>query len=827
MPNCYHCGLPIPDGTDLTVKIQGQTRHMCCIGCQAVAQAIVDSGLEDFYRHRTENPPTGRELIPEILRETELYDHPKVQQGFVRQEGEHLKEAALILEGITCAACVWLNEKQLKKLPGVVEVQVNYSNHRALVRWDEREIKLSQILQAITQIGYIAHPYDPNRQQELLEQERKIQLRRIAIAGLLGMQVMMIAIALYAGSWWGIDDEFRYLFYWLSLAFTLPVIIYSAEPFFKNAWQDLSHGRTGMDVPVALGMGLAFIGSVWATINTHSTGHVYYDSVVMFVFFLLLGRYFELLARKHNAQAAETLVHAIPSMTNKINLDGSEQRILVADLQVGDKILVKPGETIPADGIISSGNSSIDESLLSGESLPQIKIPGQNVIGGSINVESPLQIEVQKVGADTVLSHILRLLERAQTEKPTITALANQVASYFVLAVLILATLVASYWWLQDPSTDAWFMTTLAVLVVTCPCALALATPTALTAATANLTRSGLLATRAHALETLAKADHFVFDKTGTLTAGKLQLIEGHYLAHWTQATCLAHAAALERHSEHPIAQALLSASEHTLLLSKSLLNITAQQVSNQVGGGLSGIIGGREFYIGSAEFIYQHTKLSLNSKSANLLQQTNTLVLLADKNNIYAAFVLGDNLRLGAKELVHSLLAQGKQVSLLSGDRQAVVAEIANKLGIQNFAADLTPDDKLAKIKQLQEQGAIVAMVGDGVNDAPVLAQAAVSIAMGGGTQVARASADMILLTENLSNLLIGIKTANKTLIIIRQNMAWAIGYNLLALPAAAMGYIAPWMAAIGMSLSSLIVVLNATRLAKSQQVNHEHRKD
>jgi Cu2+-exporting ATPase len=816
MPNCYHCGLPVPENTDFSVKIKGQQRPMCCAGCQAVAQSIMDAGLEDFYQHRTENAPTGRELVPEILKEAELYDNAEVQKRFVRYETENIREAALILEGITCAACVWLNEKHIKALDGVIDVQVNYSNHRARVRWDNSQIQLSQILQAVTQIGYIAHPYDPNRQQEVLDRERKMQLRRIGLAGVLGMQVMMFSIALYTGDWWGIEPQFRYLFYWVNFVLTLPVLLYSAEPFFRSAWRDITHKQAGMDVPVSLGIGLAFIGSVWTTFNINSSGHVYYDSIVMFVFFLLTGRYFELLARQRSAQAAETLVHVIPTMATRLYTTETneivEELVLVAELNVGDTVLVKPGETIPADGSVLVGQSSVDESLLTGESYPLTKSVEQTVIGGTLNIESPLQIQVTKLGADTTLSHILRLLERAQSEKPAITRLADQVAGYFVFAVLILAVIVASYWWLQNPHNDVWFVTTLAVLVVTCPCALSLATPTAITAATSTLTRSGLLTTRGHALETLAKANHFIFDKTGTLTEGRLKVLETHCLAHWSEQTCLAYAAALERYSEHPIATALLQALNQLDMMS---LKIQAENVTNQVGAGLSGTIGQKDFYIGTIDFIYSQTGLTLNSHTKReLLQKGHSLVLLADNQHIYAAFLLGDTLRDGAKQLIQTLLEQGKRVSLLSGDHRAVVENIAQQVGIEHIGYDLSPEDKLQRVKQLQSSGAIVAMVGDGVNDAPVLAQAAVSIAMGNGTQVARASADMILLTEQLPNLLIGIQTASKTLTIIRQNMLWAIGYNLLALPAAAMGYIAPWMAAIGMSLSSLLVVSNALRL-------------
>ena len=798
MSYCYHCGLPVPETLHVFVTIKGKEQPMCCRGCQAVAQAIVDAKLDDFYEHRTNDAPTGRELVPDFLQKTTIYDNPAIAKRFVRYEDDNIREAALILEGITCAACIWLNERHLRTLPGLIDVKVNYSTHRARVRWDESKIHLSDILQAVSQIGYIAHPYDPAHQQQVLDRERKQQLRRIGVAGVLGMQVMMFSIALYAGAWYGIMAEFKSLFYWVNLFLTLPVILYSAEPFFTSTWRDITHKQAGMDVPVSLALTLAFIGSIYAVFNG---GQIYFDSIVMFVFFLLTGRYFELQARQRSAQAAESLVHLVPTMATRL-CQGEEESILVADLEIGDTLLIRPGENVPADGLILEGSSSIDESLLTGESTPIIKKPGQPLIAGSVNIDNPLQMQIDKIGVDTVLSQILRLLERAQSEKPAITQLADRVASWFVFGVLLLALSVAVYWWHVNP--EAWLEITLAVLVVTCPCALSLATPTAITAATSALTNVGLLTTRGHALESLARATHFVFDKTGTLTMGHLRLLSTKTFSHFSQTECLQYAVALERHSEHPIARALLDA---------GAMGEAATNVTNHPGSGMQGDIAGKHYFVGTPAFIRSET-----GQEQDLQKTENTVVLLANTESILCAFILGDEIRPGAQELVEALKAQGKSVSLLSGDHAYAVQHVAKLVGIEMASAALSPKDKLQRVKALQEKGEIVAMIGDGVNDAPVLAQAQVSIAMGGGTQIARASADMILLSEHLPNLLIGINTARKTLNIIYQNVSWAIAYNLLALPAAAMGLIAPWMAAIGMSLSSLLVVTNALRLLRSK---------
>jgi P-type Cu2+ transporter len=842
---CFHCGLPVPDNFNVFVTIDGQAQPMCCHGCQAVAQAIVDAKLEDFYKYRTNNAPTGQDIVPDFLQQTTVYDNPVIQKRFVRYENESMREAALILEGITCAACIWLNERHLRTLPGIVDVQINYSTHRARVRWDNSRIQLSEILQAVRQIGYLAHPYDPTSQQEVLERERKQQLRRIGIAGVLGAQVMMFSIALYGGAWYGIEAEFKALFYWINVILTLPIMFYCAQPFFKSAWRDISHKQIGMDVPVALAITLAFIGSVYTVISyqlsvisyqipiaasqffiSHS-GHIYFDSIAMFVFFLLTGRYFELRARQRSAQVTESLVHLVPTMATRLcetEQGFEEELVLVADLAVGDKLLIRPGENIPADGTILEGHSSVDESLLTGESHPISKISGQPVIAGTVNIDNPLQMQVDKIGVDTTLSHILRLLERAQTDKPALTKLADRVASWFVLGVLILALGVAIYWWTVNPA--AWLTITLAVLVVTCPCALSLATPTAMTAATGTLTRAGLLTTRGHALESLARTTHFVFDKTGTLTQGNLRLLATYPLAHLSDTECLQYAVVLERHSEHPIARALVEGLDKIPPNDPSLIRLTginASAVRNQPGAGMQGDIAGTRYFIGTMAFITEMTGLTLEAAHIQRLQKRGyTLVLLANHQSILGAFILTDEIRAGARELIQALKLKGKSVSLLSGDHAVAAQRVAQAVGIDDVHANQTPEDKLHYVKALQEKGEIVAMVGDGVNDAPVLAQAQVSIAMGSGTQVARVSADMILLTEQLSHLLIGIDTAHKTLKIIRQNIAWAIGYNALALPAAAMGWIVPWIAAIGMSFSSLLVVANALRLTTKTEIGN-----
>jgi Cu2+-exporting ATPase len=802
--SCFHCGLPVPKGLDIKVEIAGKQQPMCCHGCAAVAQAIVDSGMANYYNYRTETAPRAREVVPAFLDQLKAYDNPVVQKRFVHEQ-DNLSEVSLILEGIVCAACVWLNERHLQSLPGVVDVNINYSNHRALVRWDNSKISLSEILESISRIGYLAHPYDPDRQQRIIEQERKQQLRRIGVAGILGMQVMILAVALYTGEWWGIDEAFRGFFRWTSLLLTIPVLIFSSRIFFTSALRDLKQKRAGMDVPVSLGIGIIFIASVHHTITGH--GEIYYDSVVMFTFFLLTARYFEMTARKRSTEATEALVSLQPAVAAKlvrVNGKDEERAVPVAELEAGDRVLVRPGDTIPADGVIESGASGINEALITGESMPITKTSGDDVIGGSINSESPLVITITRVGADTVLAAIQRLLDKAQSEKPALAQLADRIASKFVIVILSIASLVALFWIMQG--SEDWLPITVATLVVTCPCALSLATPTAITAASGQLARIGLLPTRGHALETLAHVTHFVFDKTGTLTVGNIRLADTQALGEHSAEDYLQIAAALEAHSEHPIAKSLMHACPDN--------RMQAENISSTPGHGMTGIIDGDHWFLGKPDFIRQHCSDTFAIDDSG----GQTRVVLATADQAHAVFTFEDEMREDAVTLINNLQQQGKSVVLLTGDNLSTAKHIADAAGISEVHANLKPEDKLDYIKALQNKGAIVSMTGDGVNDAPVLAGADVSIAMGSGSQLAAASADFILLANRINTIYSGYRLSVRTLAVIRQNMMWAIGYNLLAVPAAAMGYIQPWLAAIGMSASSLVVVLNALRLSKQQ---------
>ncbi|MFT3759099.1 heavy metal translocating P-type ATPase [Thauera sp.] len=814
--DCYHCGLPVPPETQHYVRIDGRSRRMCCVGCEAVAQSIVDNGLVDYYRHRDAMPETRREAMPVELQELGLFDHPDFQKSFVRPVGEHEREASLILEGITCAACVWLNEKHVARQEGVSAVEINYATRRVRVRWDERRIKLSDILGAIQAIGYRAYPYDAERSEQIADRERRSMLWRVFVAGFGMMQVMMYAFPVYVAREGDMSWNMELLMRWASLLLTLPVVLYSAAPFFKRALRDIRLRRLGMDVPVALGVGSAFLASLWATLTDGP--EVYFDSVTMFVFFLLGGRYLEMVARQKAVRGVEELGKVLPSFAERLAgwpEQVAGERVPASQLVVGDVLRVRPGEVIPADGIVVEGVGEVNEALLTGESLPVAKRAGDLLTGGSINVSSPLLFRVEHVGDETKLAAIRRLMERAAMEKPRVATQSDKVAEWFIVTLLALASLTGIAWYFIDSERALWVF--VSVLVVACPCALSLATPTALTVGTDAMARMGVLVTRGHAIETLANATHFVLDKTGTLTYGRMRLDEVLPLGGRDAAGLTALAAAIEQGSEHPVAVGLREAARGMQLPSVHALQA-------ETGQGMQGALNGEAFWIGRPQYVAGAAGLMPPPALESFAEQGGTVVALASAAGWQGLFRLADTVRAEAGPFVRQLAQDGIKLGVLSGDAPRAVAAVADELDIAEAHGGMSPQGKQGWIADLQKTpDAVVAMVGDGVNDAPVLAQAHVSVAMGGGTELARNQADIVLLNENLGSLGRAVLLARKTLRIIRQNLWWSFAYNFTSVPLAMLGLVTPWMAGVGMAGSSLLVVLNAMRLQRVPRAGNE----
>ncbi len=799
---CYHCGLPVPAASYYPVQIQGETRLMCCPGCQAVAMAIVDGGLDSFYQFRTatsERPEALGESPQGVAQRWAIYDLPEVQSEFVLPLAGGLKQANLLLEGITCAACSWLIETHLKQNPAVKSVTVNLTTHRCMVIWDE-QAPLSEIFAALHAIGYVPRPATDDQQQQLIKKENRIALFRIGVAGFGTMQAMMVAVGMYTGA----TDFWLDFLRWLSMLVATPVVFFSAWPFFQAAWRSIQMRHLVMDVPVALAIGLAYLASVWATVT--STGEVYFESVSMFTLFLLVGRYVELRARHRNRLAFGNLAQLMPLTACCLRTENGceiEESMPIKTLQLGDLILVKAGDTFPCDGRVVAGESAVVEALLTGESQPVTKKPGDSVIAGTLNNHSPLKVEVTALGAATQLSAIERLASQAADDKPLQVLSADRIARFFIARLLVVCAAVFAFWLWYRPEHALWV--TLSVLVVTCPCALALAMPAALSAATANLRKRGFLVARGHVIETLNSVNRVIFDKTGTLTKGQFALADVRIFESVAlpRDRLLGIAAALEAGSNHPLAAAFMPWQDVC----------TATAVKQTTAAGVEGQIDGVGYRLGTIEFAGQFGS-AVGAPPLALPDDQHLWLLLASEQQPLAWIGLIDEVRPDAAALIASLKSRGIAVELLSGDQSGAVAQLARNLGIDEFMAGAKPGDKLSHLSQRQAAGDKVLMIGDGINDIPVLSGADVSVAMASASDLAQTRADAVLLNDRLAVLAEALDIARRTKGIIRQNLRYSLVYNLLALPLAAAGMIPPWLAAIGMTASSLVVIFNALRL-------------
>jgi Cu2+-exporting ATPase len=784
MTRCFHCGEAVPDGVAIFATVAGETRPVCCPGCKAAADWISGLGLDGYYRLRSEPAPR-----PAGRADFSAWDRPALRRLHVREHARDRAEIVFLVEGLRCAACGWLIEQTLGRAPGVAEVAVNAPARRVRLVFDPAAASLAALMQRLAELGYTPQPLDAGALDSTRTREDRDALKRLIVAGLGAMQAMMYAVALYAGGFDGIEPATRDFFRWLGFLVATPVVFYSARPFFAGAWRALKARHVSMDTPVALAIALIYAASLAETF-VHGR-EIYFDSVSMFVFFLAGARYIEMRARHRTGDLVDALARLQPSTAERLTASGSES-VGVHELAAGDRVRVAAGAAIPADGVLVAGACSVDESLLTGESVPLRRKSGDAVIAGSIALEGPIEIRVERVGADTVLADIVRMVTRAATGKPALVREADGRARRFVLRVLALTLATALGWAILDPSRA--FAAALSVLVVSCPCAFALAVPTALTRAIAVLARRGVLVVDGDALERVARADRFVFDKTGTLTRPEIAPAES--LFHRGDAAgALAIAAALEQGSSHPLAVALGEAAGDTRLpLVEGLRSVA--------GAGVCGRIDGRAYRLGNAAFAAPGVDARLD-------------LVLADDDGIIAELAVRERPRPGAARALAALRADGAGVAILSGDRAGRVDAIARELGVHVLGSGATPSVKVAKLEWLRARGHIVAMVGDGVNDAPVLAAADVAIALSSGAAVAQAASGLVLAAERLDELPRVRAVARRMHAVLHQNLNWALAYNLAAVPLAALGLVPPWLAAIGMSASSLVVVLNSLRIA------------
>ncbi|GFE83752.1 copper-translocating P-type ATPase [Steroidobacter agaridevorans] len=790
---CFHCGEPLR-GSTLVARVEQRDEPVCCSGCQAVAELIAGTGLGDFYRYRD-----GSSVRPGDGSQGDkwrVYADPQFAAQFTRTSKQQTS-VTLLIEGLRCSACSWLIDQVLRRHGGVHDVSVNAATGRASVIWDNAQLNLADIMRTIAQLGYVPHPVTDETVTRALREERRDSLKRLAVSGFGMMQVMMFAVAVYSAELANEIMEPRLLSYFrmVSLLVTTPVMFYAGTPILSSAWNSVRSRSIGMDVPVSIALVLAYGASVWNTFSG-AGGEVYFDSVTMFIFFLTLGRFVQMSVRQHTAGVTDALARQLPSIAHRVGANGIED-VPVTSLLPGDVIQVRRGEVLPADGKLLDADAHIDEAMLTGESLPVHRKIGQRVVAGTINVDGPISIAITALGTDTALSHIVALMQRAQTYKPALARNADSAAARFLGYVLIGAGLTCAAWLAIDPSQA--FTATLAVLVVACPCAFAIAMPAALASATATLGRHGILLTDPDALESLAKVDHVVFDKTGTLTQGELRISRCIGLAGLSEQQCLHTAALLEQASEHPLARAF----------APYLDQGTVEDMQTIAGRGVQGRIGGRLYRIGSPDFV---AELCREQQQPTAL--TGSVIMLADEQRALAWFELTDSLRPAAASAVSQLRSLNIEPQILSGDGSEAVQSIARQCGITEQFARHSAKQKLTHVLNLQKQGRRVAVIGDGVNDAPVLGAADVSIAMGRGSALAHASAGLVLVSDNLAALPEAVLLARRTLRIAKQNLLWAAIYNLGSIPLAALGFIPPWLAALGMSLSSVAVMLNSTRL-------------
>ena len=805
--DCFHCGLSIPDGGVVSGSVEGKDREFCCYGCKSVCQVIFDSGMEGFY----DRTPEGTLLAPppELSEDAALFDLEEIQQEYVSSD-DNISEINLLVEGIHCAACVWLIERTLTPISGVVSAQVNLSGKRLHLRWDKSQIKLSELIKRLSHIGYAAVPFDPETAEGRLRKRDRSLLYRLVFAGFAMMNLLWISIALYSGADQG---EFRTWFHWLGFALATPTLLYSGYPFLRGAWTGMVARHLTMDLPIAIGATTTYLYSTYITINGSQIGDVYFDTVVNFIFVILIGRYLESAAKRKAVSSTQRLMDLQPRVATIIR-DGSEEVVPVRSLVVGDMVMVKPGQRIPVDGELIDGVSEVDEAMLSGESLPVSKKPGDLLYAGTVNGHGVMRLRVDAVLKNSALGKIIDMVEDAQASKAPIQCTADRIVPWFVSLTLFLGAVTFLFWVGSD--FEVALMAATSVLIITCPCAFGLATPMAIAVASGVGARHGVLIKNGGVLEMLSSIRHIVFDKTGTLTEGKLGVRDIYLEEGWDNREFYRIAYALERYSEHSVAKVIVRKAEEQL--GNVARESVAENFTYSPGAGISGIVDGRECLLGTAAWMEQHD-VSITAGVMNFAVESEakaeSVVFLSVNGLCVGGLSLADKLRSGTALLLSRLRQQGMRFSLLTGDRQKVAEAVVNELGEDmSVIAEVLPDEKAAVIRDLQKSGEQIAMVGDGINDAPALTMADVGIAMGSGTDVSVESADIVLLSSEIEQVELANRLSQRTLRTIRQNIGISILYNVIMVPLAMMALITPLVAAISMPVSSLLVIGNAARI-------------
>ncbi len=797
---CTHCQLDFDESVMIVEEENGEKLYFCCKGCQGVYHLLKEEGLDTFYEKLGSN-----KLEPAERRDDDLerFDLEGFKKKYIRVNDEGFYEISLIIEGIHCSACVWLNEKVLHQTDGIIEATINYSNNKARVVWDPETIKLSQIIDKIRSIGYNAYPYDPRLQEERAVKMRNEYYSRILVGVFATMNIMWIAIAQYAGYFTGMEKGQKNILNIAEFLLSTPTLFYSGWIFFRGAWYGLKNRFINMDVLVSAGATLAWLYSIYAMITLE--GDVYFDSVTMIITFVLVGKYLEVLSKKRAVDTLDRIIGTMPTEATVVK-NGEKSLIAIENIEPGDIIELKPGEKAAIDGVLKSGTAVFDESSLTGESEPVLKREGDEILSGTICLDSVVRYEASKRSDESILHNITELLNDSITKKPRIEQLANTVSGYFSVTILMFAIAAFIGWMVYDGSFEKSLIVAISVIVIACPCALGLATPMATLVGISNAAKNGILFKEAAQLETMARSDTLALDKTGTLTEGRPSVVSFNAREEFDPSLLLA----LTENSNHPVSRGI---SRYIKERYEGVAPAAVDEIRSIDARGLTAKADGKTLAGGNVELM-RELGIEYDTESEH------TLFIFAVDGRVVAEIELRDLIKKGAKKTVSMIRELGVEVLMLTGDREKTARLIARELGIEKVYAQLMPQDKAALIDKLHDEGHIVVMAGDGINDAVALASSDIAIAMGSGADIAIEVSDVVLLEDSIESVYDAYVIGRRTFRTIKQNLGFSVLYNTIAVPLAVMGYVNPLIAALSMSMSSLFVVANSVRIKHKKGV-------
>ncbi len=790
---CDHCHLEFPQEALIREEIDGSAKYFCCKGCQGVYHLLSSEGLDDFYEKVGD---TKLNPAKEISSDLEKYNHEGFTKKYIK-EVDGLYEIALIIEGIHCSACVWLNEKVLYKTEGIIEAEINYTNHKAKIVWDPAVIKLSNILLKIQSIGYNAYPYDASLQEKKANAARKDYYMRLLVGVFGTMNIMWLAIAQYGGYFTGMRDDIKFIIQVAEFVLATPVLFYTGWVYFKGAYFGLKNRFVNMDLLVATGATLAYLYSIYAMLT--GEGESYFDSVVMIITFVFVGKYLEVLSKKKAVDTLDTITSSLPT---EVTVIANNEKVIMAvdEVEVGEIIELRAGDKVVIDGILEEGEGAFDESSLTGESHPVYKVKGDTITSGTLCLDAVVRYRVSKVYGDSMLATITTLLESSLTKKPHIEKLANEISGYFSLGILLIALATFLGWYFYTDSFEHALIVGISVIVIACPCALGLATPMATLIGLSVGAKKGILFKEASFLETMAKADVLLVDKTGTITEGKPEVISRDKKSTYDENLLYS----LVKHSSHPISKGIVAYLENQ---EKDFKLLPLENIRQLQAKGL--------------EALYQKDRvlggsLALCKDGVETKEDENSIFIFMINDEVVDIFKLQDRIKNNAKEAIAKIKENGVEVVMLTGDHDSVAQKVAREVGIAEVKSSLLPQEKAAVVDAYHDREKIVIMVGDGINDALALSKSDIAIAMGSGADISVEVSDVVLLDDSLTSLALAQSLSQKTYTNIKQNLSISLLYNLITIPLAVMGYVIPLIAALSMSLSSLLVIGNAVRIKK-----------